>query len=277
MADALIQTTYYTDPVCSACWAIEPQLLRLREEYQDQIQITIKMAGLMRSWKDFEGDLKPYGGPEQVAAFWDQMARTIEMPMEGAVWREDPPRSTWPSNMAYRAAVLQGEARACRYLRRMREAVLTERKNLARPEILKALAEEVGLDADRLWKEMKSEPVARVFYDDMVEARTFGKAIPILVFKNAAGESKIFVGFDEFISWAEAIDALSKGTARRREPRPMVSLIRDVGRVTPREIGEVYGWVREEAEAVLSDRVALGQLRRESAPNGFFYSLNISE
>ncbi len=271
MADALLEATYFTDPFCSACWAIEPQLLRLREEYDDQVRMTIKMSGLMRSWKDFEGDLKQYGGPEHIAAFWDQMAQSIGMPMEGAVWREDPPASTWPSNMAYRAAVLQGESLASRYLRRMREAVLTERKNLARPEILKSLAEEVGLDPNRLWRDMNSEPVARAFYEDMVEARSFGSAIPIVVFKNTDGESRTFVGYTEFAEWVVAADRLSKGAIRSRDPRPLESLIRNVGRITSREVGEVYGWVKEEAEAVLADRVASGLLRVEPAPNGAFY------
>jgi putative protein-disulfide isomerase len=45
-----IRIVYFTDPICSTCWGIEPQLRKLKLEYGDLFDIEYRMGGLLPSW-----------------------------------------------------------------------------------------------------------------------------------------------------------------------------------------------------------------------------------
>src|SRR5689334_6571905 len=49
-----IKLLYFTDPVCSACWSIEPQLKKLLMEYGRYLDVEYKMGGLLQSWDTYE-------------------------------------------------------------------------------------------------------------------------------------------------------------------------------------------------------------------------------
>ena len=40
-----VKLIYYTDPICSSCWGIEPQLRKLKLEYADAIEIVFCPIG----------------------------------------------------------------------------------------------------------------------------------------------------------------------------------------------------------------------------------------
>ena len=40
-----IKLIYYTDPICSSCWGIEPQLRKLKLEYGNHFDIEYRMGG----------------------------------------------------------------------------------------------------------------------------------------------------------------------------------------------------------------------------------------
>ena len=54
--------------------------------------------------------------------------------------------STWPQNIAYKAAQLCNPELASKFLRRMREASAAEARQIGRREVLIELASEVGVD-----------------------------------------------------------------------------------------------------------------------------------
>src|SRR5262245_61435787 len=97
-----IRIIYFTDPICSACWGIEPQLRKLKLEYGDYINIEYHMGGLLPSWTGFNGGR--IAKPEDVAHHWDEVSRHYEMPIDGDVWREDPLDSSYPPSVAFIAA-----------------------------------------------------------------------------------------------------------------------------------------------------------------------------
>ena len=43
-----IRLLYFTDPICSSCWGIEPQLRKLKQEYGEYINIDYRMCGLLK-------------------------------------------------------------------------------------------------------------------------------------------------------------------------------------------------------------------------------------
>src|SRR5688572_19208682 len=42
--DKRIKMIYFTDPICSSCWGIEPQLRKLKLEYGNSIEIEYRMG-----------------------------------------------------------------------------------------------------------------------------------------------------------------------------------------------------------------------------------------
>lgn len=82
-----VKLIYYTDPICSSCWGIEPQLRKLKLEYGDAIEIEYRMGGLLPDWNYNSGGI---GKPSDVASHWDEVSDHYDMPMDGDVWLEDP-------------------------------------------------------------------------------------------------------------------------------------------------------------------------------------------
>jgi putative protein-disulfide isomerase len=107
---------YFTDPICSSCWGIEPQLRRLAAEYGSAIEMEYHMGGLLPGWEGFNG-----GGiskPSDVATHWDEVSLHYKMPIIGDVWLSDPLASSFPPSIAFKAAELQDKQLAHAFMRR---------------------------------------------------------------------------------------------------------------------------------------------------------------
>ena len=88
-----VKIVYYTDPICSSCWGIEPQLRKLKLEYGDAVEIDYRMGGLLPDWNYNSGGI---GQPSDVASHWDEVSLHYDMPIDGDLWLEDPLDSSYP-------------------------------------------------------------------------------------------------------------------------------------------------------------------------------------
>lgn len=59
-----IKIVYFTDPICSSCWGIEPQLRKLKLEYGDLFKIEYRMGGLLPDWSYNSGGISKPSSPE---------------------------------------------------------------------------------------------------------------------------------------------------------------------------------------------------------------------
>jgi putative protein-disulfide isomerase len=67
-----LRLLYFTDPICSSCWGIEPQLRKLKLEYGDYFDIEYRMGGLLKGWASYGGtDVR---NPTDVAHHWDEVS-----------------------------------------------------------------------------------------------------------------------------------------------------------------------------------------------------------
>ena len=55
-----IKIVYFTDPICSSCWGIEPQLRKLKLEYGGYFEIDYHMGGLLPSWDVYSSGLDTF-------------------------------------------------------------------------------------------------------------------------------------------------------------------------------------------------------------------------
>jgi putative protein-disulfide isomerase len=150
-----IALLYVTDPACPSSWAAEPAIRATARRGE----LRLVMAGRAR-----ETD------PLTELRAWLDAGAESNQPVDGRLWLEDPPRSTYPACLAVKAAAEQG--RDADYLRLAREGFAVRRRRLDRPEALIDLAREVpGLDVERFRIDLQSNAIVEAFGADLDVAR----------------------------------------------------------------------------------------------------------
>jgi predicted DsbA family dithiol-disulfide isomerase len=172
-----VQVRFYTDPVCPWSWAAEPALRRLMWEFEGELEFTWVMGGLARQYgreyRDEEGRIG-HGSDcfADLISHWLEVAADGLMPTDPRIWSESPLTSTYPACQAVKAAAEQGSDAAYRYLRRLREGVMFERRKLDHPEALLAAAgRPTKIDKARFEIDLFSEAITEAFAADLDEVR----------------------------------------------------------------------------------------------------------
>ena len=266
-----ISAIYFTDPTCSWCWATEPKVRRLLEEYGDQIKISYKMGGLMEKWIGYNDPEENIQKPAQMAPRWAEVSRQTGMPIDERIWREDPPLSTFPACIAVKAAEFQGARLGVRYLRRLREAVFLERKNTSRDEVLFRLAKQVGLRLDRFRKDFKEGKAESAFRQDLEDAREqYILGYPTILFRSKHGREAKLYGYREYESYRQAIDDVQGSVMKRSRPKNLLSFVKKYGRVLLPEVAEVFGLDPEKAAEQLEALRKEKKVRKVKLDRGDF-------
>jgi len=262
---APVKLIYFTDPICSSCWGIEPQLRRLELEYGHAIDIEYHMGGLLPDWSYNSGGISK---PSDVAHHWDEVSHYYDMPIDGDVWLQDPLPSSYPPSIAFRAASLQSSEKTHNFLRRMREMVFLERKNITRREHLSAAATACGLDTTRLWADYEQEGRHR-FEADLKLAREMGvRGFPSLFFVNAAGTQVFVYGSRPYEEIVAAVKKLNSEVSRQTYAKNWQDLFAHFPTLTAREYAELSGQPRANAEKQLQELTTAHKLTRYDTKNG---------
>ncbi len=261
-----IKIVYFTDPICSSCWGIEPQLRRLELEYGHLVTIQYHMGGLLPKWEGFNG-----GGinkPSDVAQHWDEVSQHYQMPIDGDVWLEDPLSSSYPPSIAYKAAQMQDEHKAALFLRKIREMVFLEKKNITKWEHLSAAAKQSGLDVEQFKTDYEGAAPQR-FRDDLALAKALGvRGFPTLFVSNQASQQQLIYGFRPYSVFEQTLLALYPAAVKKPIQRDFESLFAHFPTLTTREFAELSGQSNTEASAALSNFYNIGKLRKYTTKNG---------
>lgn len=263
-----LRAEYFTDPLCSWSWGNEPKYRKLREEFGDQIQWRHRLGGLMERWsKDFYDPLYNLSGGdgEALAKHQEEVSIKTQMPIDVSFWIENPPVSTHPACIAAKATGFQGAELEDKFLRRIREGFLTEKRRLDNQEALLKLAEEIpGMNVDRLRIDMDSESAIQAFRDDweatrrpVPEARdtkeTEGRlrySFPALLLTNDSGEYRILDGDNTYEEYIKSIHELAPGI-KRGTPPDVETFVRKYRHVATKEVSVVCDISYEEATDAL--------------------------
>lgn len=255
----LLDVTYYTDPLCSWSWAFEPVWRRLRFALGPALEYRYRMAGMIPDWSRYVDPVNDIGSPAHMGPRWLEVSRTSGMPIAPEVWQHDPPASSYPACLAVKAAGMQGPDVADRYLRRLREAVMLEGRNIAKREVLLAVGAELSaadreaaptaLDVGAFERALGDGSALEAFRDDIrdVRDREIGR-FPTLLVRGAA-RSVLLTGYRPWEALIEAISAAAGEAFSLSAPDPAAadyeSYWRDVvPRLTEPEIREACGHAR---------------------------------
>jgi len=218
-------------------------------EFGDALRFTWVMGGLARSYE-----------PDR---YWELLTEWLDvtaesgMPIDARLWSQNPIASTYPACQAVKAATEQGSDAGYRYLRRLREGVMTERKKLDHLEALVGEAAAAGLDVERFRIDLGSNAITEAFAADLdavrnppAEAREQGKvgeteghhrvSFPSALFR---GDGEVVHGVWGWSPYEEYRDAaIAAGAEQARElPSDPAEPIRRFGRCATRELEELTG------------------------------------
>jgi putative protein-disulfide isomerase len=244
-----VKLLYFTDPICSSCWGIEPQLRKLKQEYGDYFEIEYRMGGLLKSWSEYGGS--DVNGPQSVAQHWEEASAFYQMPIDGDVWNEDPLHSSYPPAIAFKAAQLQDNKKADRFLRRIKEMVFFEKKNITRLEHLVQAAKDVGLDAAQLEYDCKSR-AEQLFEEDLSMAKAWGvRGFPTIYFIDGHDNRFKVYGSKPYQVYEQALLKLIPGESIKKMPSSYETILKSFDTVSLKEFAVFYDKTLEEAECIL--------------------------
>lgn len=265
-----ITLTEFTDPNCTWSWGAEPILRHVETLYGDQLTIRFVMGGLIEDFDEFHDAANNISEPHQVAPHWEAASRKHGMPVDAAIWQEDPPRSTYPASIATKAAEFQNHRMGLRYLRRVREVTATERGNIEKRSVLTGIAAEVGLDVDAFLQAIDSGKAESAFKEDLRISRQRGvRGFPTFQIE-VNNEATIVSGYQPFDRLERALNELAPDL-ERREPPSVEAFVTTYGYVATREVAEVYEWDVGKAEQVLKELASNDVVYAVDRGNGTFW------
>ena len=266
-----IKIIYFTDPICSSCWGIEPQLRKMKLEYGDSIEIEYHMGGLLPSWDIYNSG--SISKPSDVAHHWDEVSRYYQMPIDGDVWLKDPLASSYPPSIAFKAAELQDRNKALLFLRKMREMVFVEGKNIAKWEHIAHAALYAKLDTAQLKTNYEGK-AKTLFEADLNLAKQMGvRGFPTLFFSNKQGDSKTISGFKPYTDFETVINTLSVNCKKKNYETAGLELFKYYSTLCTREFAELKSISISEAEIILNQFLADKKIEVTTIKNGKLWSM----
>lgn len=265
-----IKVIYYTDPICSSCWGIEPQLRKLKLEYGNNIEIEYRMGGLLPDWSYNSGGISK---PSDVAHHWDEVSIYYDMPIDGDVWLEDPLASSYPPSIAFKAAQIQDNEKAILFLREIREMVFLQKKNITKWEHLEFAAKVVGLDIIELKSDFEGKAEA-FFNEDLKLGRQLGvRGFPTMFFTDTLGKTEIVYGSKPYSAFENAIKKLQPNIVKNYYDKNLTAIFSHYHSLTAKEYTELTGTPRQESEQILDDLVIKGGLAKQTTKNGAIWKI----
>ena len=265
----LVKIIYFTDPICSSCWGIEPQLRKLKLEYGNNIQIEYRMGGLLPDWNYNSGGISQ---PSDVAHHWDEVSIHYDMPIDGDVWLEDPLDSSYPPSIAYKAAQMQSDAKAELFMRTIREMVFLKKINIAKRENLEKAAIQVGLDIEQFRKDLDNE--AKIaFQEDLKLGKEYGvRGFPTMFFIDKSGKKEMVYGSKPYAFYEMGVLKADASIEKKEYRKDWETLFAKYNSLTAKEFSVLSGMPRTDCEVFLDKLVASNHLEKLSTKNGALWT-----
>lgn len=268
-----IQVLYFTDPICSTCWVLQPLLQKLKLEYGNYLNITYCMGGMLPSWEEYPQGNK-IKNPDDAAKLWEEVCSISEMPLDGDVWIEDPLHSSYPPSIAFKAAQMQDNTLALLFLRRIKEMVFVEKKNIIKWEFLEKAAFETGLDSARLLRDFEGR-AKELFKEDLAKGKELGiTSFPTLIFSDKTNQHVTVKGYQTYQHYENVILSMvptAKKEAIDTEPK---NLFTQFPTMADKEFALLSNITKEEAGVILEDLYNKGHLEKYDSKNGILWKNN---
>lgn len=247
-----VSVVYVTDPICSACWVSEPAWRSVTARYADLLDVEHVFGGLLPGWDGFVDDGAGIRQPSDVALHWDEFAAFTGQPINSSVWLTDPLHSSFPPSIATVAVRLVAPELEEPFLRRIREFLFLDARNIARPEVLAEAAMKIGVDLVAYRAVLADGSAEDQFLRDRARSRGLGvRGFPTVFVEGSAGRL-VLHGIFNADQLERAILSVSGA-----DPRPHLASVAEaaerIGRGTSAEYAAALGWDTAVTERALVD------------------------
>ncbi len=282
----LIELIEFTDPYCTWCWGSEPILRKIGKVYGSQIKTGYVMCGLVKDISEFYDPLNRIGGKDwnqQVAKHWLEASEAHGMPVNEKVFYDIKSDfwSTYPANIAVKAAEFQETEKATSFLRRLREAASAERKQIHKEDVQAELAIEVGLDESRLLLDIKSGRAKGAFDKDLGICRKYGvTGFPTFLIRDREGSENIVRGYHHFEYFEKAFRDLSPNIREQKQEFNKTNVLRFIrkhGKVATIEVAVLFDISKDQTKQCLERLEKEKRIHKVVAGNDFFWTSIIAD
>lgn len=258
-----LQMVYYTDPICSSCRWIEWQLRKVQLEYWDIIDTTYIMWWLLPDWSYNSGGISK---PSDVASHWDEVSVYYDMPIDGDIWLEDPLPSSYPSCIAYKAAQLQDKKKSYLFLRKIKEMVFLEKKNITKRENLSDAAKYAWLDLIQFEEDYQYNAKTSFLHDLEVCQKAGVRGFPTIILSNQSNK-KVIYWVQDYHIFEDTILSLYPWAKSQQYPQTSEFLFSQYDSFTLKEYS-ILSWLsREKAEWDLKTLSKKGEIQQITTKN----------
>ncbi len=276
----LLKLIAFTDPYCTWCWGSEPILRRIQEVYGDQIEIQFIMGGLVKDVSTFHDHSNSIGGEqmmENIAEHWNDASHRHGMPVASEIWLKDNGfTSTYPANIAYKAAEISDPPLVQKYLRRLREAAAAEGRFIHQTEVQSEIAQECGLNLEKFKAAITTGEAEKAFNKDLDFMRSLAvTGFPTFFIAPPQGVGVYLHGFQSFYSFEKNFEQLAPNSLTKQVIIPnednFIAFIAKYEKVATKEIAEVFTIPLDEAYEKLLRLVSENKISRTIVGNGEFW------
>ncbi|WP_159882471.1 DsbA family protein [Paenibacillus puerhi] len=242
---------YVTDPICSHCWALEPELRRFEKQYGHYFTLQTVMGGLLKSWDGFADVSNGIGSPADVAEHWREVGEHSRMPIDGSLWLSDPIQSSYPPSRVYKMIQRENEEMAKTFLRRAREAVFAFNRNIGEEKVLIDLVDQLGLDGAKIVKEAEGTAAQVLLEEDFALAGSLGvRGFPTVIMVNEEKQGVKIVGAKKLHTYVDALKQVLPGkTLQARQIPDLKQLLDQESLLFAKEIEVMYDLEATEVES----------------------------
>lgn len=180
MNESLVTLYYVHDPMCSWCWGFRPVWAEVQEKLQDKVRIQYVLGGLAPDTD------QPMSENMRISIHdnWQRIQREIP----GIEFNYDfwtlcqPRRSTYPSCRAVIACKMQQPLLEKDMILAIQQAYYLDARNPSDEKILLQLALEVGLNAKKFIRDLRSEKCQAALENELRLTRNlYVSSFPALV------------------------------------------------------------------------------------------------
>jgi predicted DsbA family dithiol-disulfide isomerase len=249
---ARAEIIYVTDPICSHCWAMEPGWRKLLYHYGHLLTVRHLYGGLVPRWEGFADRGAGIRGPADVAPHWEEVVERYGQPIDPSVWLRDPLSSSFPASIAAHTVRLIAPEMEEAYLRRIRDALFLEARNIARTDVLIACAKDIGVDEALFAAAFERGDGVAPFEADLAELRELPvRGFPTLIISGAEGvQPWIMRGTQPYFRLERALRAVL-GELPEERSTALDDVFAAYGSGTTPEFAEVLGLDLVETAAAL--------------------------
>lgn len=198
-----VEVTFYTDPLDCWTWAMQPQWERIQKEMVlPPSQIKYKMGGLLPSWRHFNDAVNSIRKPVQMGPEWMLAGVLSGRKIDDKIWITDPPASSFPACIAVKCVELQSHELTPHYLNALQEAVMVSGRNIAKTDVLLAIAGTLAdLDLHQFQEDLLGGNGKAAFRKDLQECKYLNiRRLPTILFRTLANQSLLVSGYQSYES-----------------------------------------------------------------------------